>query len=74
MTKEQRKDFKNALAKLQEFYIAFWQTDTLSVADKESMHSLLSKPYIRKMLKDQQYYTDDPKGLRKALLSLEESQ
>ena len=71
MTKSQRKDFKDALAKLQELYILYWQTEVLSQADIETMAILLSKPYVRKMLKNQKYYTDDPKGVEEALASLE---
>jgi len=69
--KEMRKDFKDALAKLQELYILYWQTDVLSQCDKETMAILLSKPYVRRMLRNQTYHTNDPKGVEEALSSLE---
>jgi hypothetical protein len=65
-----KRDFKKALSILQSFYLQYWQTDYLSVADKGDMQELLSKPYVRKMLKPKVIYSNNPEHIKAALESL----
>jgi hypothetical protein len=63
-------DFKAALLLLEEIYVAFFHLDVLSASEVEGMAELLSKPYIRKMMRGNRYFTNRYVSAKEALASL----